>query len=115
MSIQSTNVLKALFSRGSALLPHEYLMMLSRGIQVSPVFDDTGHPMMDSHGVMVLSVSRFDDPNARAQAAVAAAPYYAPRLSAQAVALRDPGRQTPGELQASILSALGMSADDLAG
>ena len=58
----------------SGVLPHEFLLMIVRG---EPIFRTEVHPMT-GESILVREVYDFD---ARRDAAKAAAPYYAPKIS----------------------------------
>ena len=61
----------------TGLLPHEILLEFARGGPIQ-------QKRIDEHG-KVIAEDFYPDPKMRQEAAAAAAPYYAPRLSAQKV------------------------------
>ena len=104
---------REILARDAGLLPHEYLLLLSRGLQVAVCWGSDGLPRRGEDGRLLVSLEPFNDARARLQAANAAAPYFAPRLAAQILAVKDVDSMSQAELEITLLQTLGLKAEDL--
>lgn len=87
-------------AKASGLLPHEWLLTVSRG---EPVIQRSWKNIVNEEGritgkELVEEIVYADFPT-RLDAAKAAAPYYAPRLAAQQVEFADPTHVFPTEIR----------------